>query len=146
MSGPIAVVDTSIVVGSLSPREPTHDSCNHALRLAHRGKFHPVLSAITVAEVCVGYFQADDELGRTEFLDHVRGGGTYEVCQLDLDLAVATARVRAETGLRLPDAAIVASGIQTGATLVVTHDVKFEKARSLIEPVTAAELIRRLKK
>jgi predicted nucleic acid-binding protein len=99
-----------------------------------------------VAEVCVGYFQAGDELGRTEFTDHVRGGGVYEVCPFDLELAIATARVRAQTGLRIPDAAIVASGIQTGATLVVTHDEKFEKARSLIEPVSAAELISRLEK
>jgi predicted nucleic acid-binding protein len=144
MSGPIVVVDTSIVVGSLSPREPAHENCNHVLRLAHRGRFRPILSAVTVAEVCVGYFQAEDESGRNEFLDHVRGGGTYEVCSLDLELAVTTARVRVKTGLRLPDAAVVASGIHAGATLVVTHDEKFEKARSLIEPVTAAQLIRRL--
>jgi predicted nucleic acid-binding protein len=144
MSGPIVVVDTSIIVGSLNPQEPSHESCSLALRLAHRGKFHPILSTITVAEVCVGYFQADDELGRHEFLDHVRGGGVYEVSPFDLDLAETAARVRAKTGLRLPDAVIVACGIQTGATFVVTYDEKFEKARSLIEPITAAALIKRL--
>jgi predicted nucleic acid-binding protein len=142
MSGPTAVVDTSIIVGSLSPSEPTHADCNRVLRLAHEGRFRAILSAVTVAEVCVGYFQQEDESGRVEFLDHVRGGGSYEVLALDLEQAVTTARVRAQTGLRLPDAAIVATAIHSGSSLVITHDDRFDKARRIMESVTARAFIK----
>jgi len=59
-------------------------------------------------------------------------------------LADAAGRIRAETGLRLPDAIIVASWLERGATYVVTHDEESIKGKRYFEAATSQELVGRL--
>lgn len=52
-------------------------------------------------------------------------------------------RIRAETGLRL-DATIMASGIESGATYIVTHDEEFRKGKKYLAPITSLDLIKKV--
>lgn len=144
MSGPIVVFDTCILVGAKNPDEAEHDSCSQLLELAHAGRVRPLLSAISVAEVCTGYRMEDDDRGRHVFLDYVRSADVFDLHPVDLRVADEAARVRSEYGLRLPDAIIVATGVLESADFVATHDEVFDRARDSIPPISARELVRRL--
>ncbi|HTT36024.1 MAG TPA: PIN domain-containing protein [Thermoplasmata archaeon] len=144
MSGPIVVVDTSIVVGAKNPNEPEHADCTRVLELAHTNRFRPLLSAVSVSEVCVGYHAEQDQNGRQVFLDYVRSANVFELVPVDLHVAEEAARIRAVSGLRLPDAIIVATGVLGKAEFVVTHDLAFVKSSNLLPVTSAKELVTRL--
>jgi predicted nucleic acid-binding protein len=144
MSGPIVVVDTSIVVGAKNPSELEHADCTRLLELAHERRFRPLLSAVSVSEVCVGYYADDDTVGRQVFLDYVRTAGVFELLPVDLAIADEAARIRARSGLRLPDAIIIATGVLGKAESVVTHDLAFDKSRDLLPSMSAQALVKQL--
>jgi predicted nucleic acid-binding protein len=67
--------------------------------------------------------------GRDAFLDYLRGSTRIDVVAVDLDVAEASAGIRARTSLRPPDALIVGSALVRGDESIVTHDREFEKVR-----------------
>lgn len=144
MSGPTVVLDTCIFVGAKNPDEAEHESCSQLLELAHAGRFRPLVSAISVAEVCTGYRIEKDDRGRQVFLDYVRSAGVFELRPVEIAVADAASRVRSDTGLRLPDAIVVATGVLEPADFVATHDGAFDKATESLHPITARELVGRL--
>lgn len=144
MSGPTVVVDTCILVGAKNPREAEHADCARLLELAHQHRFRPVLSAITVAEVCTGYRLEGDERGKQVFLDYVRSADVFELRPVDLEVADAASRVRAERGLRLPDAIVVATGVLASAEFVATHDSALEKSARTLATISARALVGKL--
>ncbi len=54
---------------------------------------------------------------------------SWRVVPLDVDIAERAARLRAETGLRLPDAIQLASAVAINAFASVTHDRDFSAVR-----------------
>ncbi len=69
MSGPLAVIDSSVFIGAKSPSELEHADCGRILDLAHHRRIQRLVSTVTVAEVCAGYSTEGDSEGREAFLD-----------------------------------------------------------------------------
>ncbi len=144
MSGPLVVIDSSVFVGAKNSDEREHADCVRILELAHRRRIQGLVSTISVAEVCAGYYVEGDSDGREGFLDYLRGSNRLSVVPVDLAIADVAASLRARTSLRLPDALIVASALVRRAECVVTHDREFAKARTLVAPASAKELADRM--
>ncbi len=138
------VLDTNIFLNVKNREEPYYESSKWVLDAADDGRIHAVVSVVSVAELCAGYYSAGDERGRQEMIMHLISSKGFSIVELNVKLADTAGRIRAETGLRLPDAIMVASGIERGATYIVTHDEEFEKGKRYLEAVTSQELIRRL--
>ena len=101
--------------------EPYASAVRGLLEDIRLGRREGVLSVITEIEVLVrplrdGTWQ---EVERVRVLLDAPG---LDVVEMDREVARATAAVRAETGLRLPDAAIVATAVVTGCDVVVGND------------------------
>ncbi len=143
MSGPTVVLDTGIFVGAKNPHEAEDADCARLLDLPHDRRFRPVLSAITVAEVCTGDRLEHDERGRQVFLDYVRTADVFVLQRVDLGVADAAARVREEFGLHLPDALVVGTGIVSDAEFVLTYDSALEKSSGTLPNLSARALLAR---
>jgi len=137
-----AVLDTNIFLIVKNKEEPHYEFSKQVLDAVDNGRIQAVVSVVSVAEICVGYYLAGDEKGKQELIAHLASSKTFSVMEVDLGLADAAAKIRVETGLRLPDAIIVATGLAKGATYVVTHDEEFSKANRYLEVVTSQEMIR----
>ncbi len=142
--GITAVLDTNIFLNVKNKEEPYYESSKQVLDAVDEGMIQAVISVVSIAELCAGYYSAGDERGKQELIAHLASSNGFSIMVLDLKLADAAGRIRAETGLRLPDAIIVASGLAKGATCIVTHDEEFKRANRYLEAVTSQELIRRL--
>ncbi len=92
---------------------------------AERGDISVVLSSVTVAEVLVGPLLGGDEPLAQRYLDAMNDTPNWTVWPVDLDVAQRAARIRAQTGLRLPDAIQVATALASGSSALVTHDRDF---------------------
>jgi predicted nucleic acid-binding protein len=104
------------------------------------GRNPGVLSALSVAELMVGPAKAGPAAlatmeGFFRFFDQLR------VAPFDLAVARSAARVRASTGLALPDAAVVATALEHDAASVITNDARWPPALRLSSiPVTVCLL------
>ena len=97
---------------------------------AQDGILSIVSSPILVAEVLVKPLQ----VGNIEIETQYRELFASDVVRLlDADIAVweETARLRAQSGLKLPDALHAATALQVGCALFVTNDTDFRRVRGL---------------
>lgn len=136
-----AVLDTNIFLNVINQEEPFFADSRSLLDLVDDGRFIGVVSTISVAELSVGYYAAGDEAGFRRFLLHILSSENYRLIDVDSKVAELAGKIRAETGLRLPDALIVASGLEVGAGCLITGDEEFKKADNILNSVSPPEFI-----
>lgn len=142
---PRVILDTNIFLNVINREEPHYGSSRELLDLIDAGEVEAVVSVITIAELSTGYYLAGDERGRREFLLHLLSSENYVVAEVDVGVADSAGRIRAETGLRLPDSIIVASGLREDVDLIVTHDEEFSKASKCLKSIMPEEMVDKLK-
>jgi predicted nucleic acid-binding protein len=86
-----------------------------------------VTTTVTLAELLTVPAQADDRRAMLDYELFLTHFPNLRLVPLDAALAREAARVRAETGLRLPDAIQVAAGRLAGADALVTNDRAWER-------------------
>jgi predicted nucleic acid-binding protein len=84
-------------------------------------------TTVTLAEVLTAPAQVGDEETMYDYELFLTHFPNLHIVPLDLVLARETARVRAETRLRFPDAAQVAAGRLAGADALVTNDRRWQE-------------------
>ncbi len=121
------VVDTSVLLAVLDPRDAHHTGAVQALRQARADGSRIVLPASALAEVLVGASRVGAAAVRTTeaFVDSV----VDAIHDIDRRVARSAATYRARYAtLRLPDALIIAVGSVVDADAVLTADRKWSKA------------------
>ena len=134
------VLDTNILLKVVN-KESGYASVVKILDQVDKGNINAFLSAVTIAEVAVGYYRSGDEAGLKDFLLHIRSHNKYSVVEVDMELGELAGKIRASTGLRLPDAIIAASGMISEANWVITEDTHFKQASSFVSPITPDEFV-----
>ena len=135
------IIDTNIFLNVINREEPLYGPSRELLDLVDAGEVSAVVSVITVAELSTGFYLMGDERGRREFLLHIMSSENYKVAPVDVGVADSAGKIRAETGLRLPDSIIVSSSLREGVDLIVTHDEEFKAAGEYIESATPEERV-----
>ena len=116
------VLDSSVVIALME-----RNNERHSMVLEHFSNSENtfILSAITVSEVLVRPAQNGNSLEASKNLKRF----TDEIVDVNFDIAVAAAEIRASHSLKLPDAIISATATLARATLV-TLDRKLAKAHA----------------
>jgi predicted nucleic acid-binding protein len=86
------------------------------------------VTTITVAEVLAGPLQVGDDAVARRYRAILE---SWQIVELDVDIAESAARLRASLRLKLPDAIQAASALAINADAIVTHDRDFSRVRSL---------------
>lgn len=140
-----AVFDTNILLNAKNVNESHSIHSLQILDAVEDGSIQGIISVISIAELCTGYYSQGDKTGKEELLAHLISTKGFAIVDLDLEIADAAARIRADTGLRLPDAIIIATGLAKGAKYIVTHDKELNKASHYLEAVSSKEMLGRLR-
>lgn len=138
------VLDTNILLNAKNINEPHSTHSLQILDAIEDGSIQGIISVISIAELCTGYYSQGDKRGKEELLAHLISVKGFVIADLDMEVADAAAEIRADTGLRLPDAIIIATGLAKGAQYLVTHDKELKKASRYIEAISSRELLHRL--
>jgi predicted nucleic acid-binding protein len=135
------VIDTSAAIAYLHGGEAASPAAAWVFDgCLATGRNAGVVSAVSVAELLVGPAKAGPAAlatmeGFFRFFDQLR------VAPFDLALARSAARIRASTGLALPDAAVVATALEHDAVSVITNDARWPAAlKTSSIPVTVCLL------
>ena len=138
------VLDTNIFLNVKNKGEPYYASSVKVLEAIESGKIRGIVSVVTIAEICSGYYEAGQEKQKTDFLDHLLATSSFMIMPLDTGLADYAGSIRAQTKLAFPDAIIVASGIKSGATAIITHDREFVRSSNLLKGLQAKDLLKEI--
>ncbi|WP_056180068.1 type II toxin-antitoxin system VapC family toxin [Pseudorhodoferax sp. Leaf267] len=93
-----------------------------------QGALHIAISTMAVAEVLAGPFKHGQDALAKRYEKTLSG---FEVVPVSQEIAVTAARLRAGSGLRLPDALQAATALEIGAVALVTHDRDFSRLTGL---------------
>ena len=126
------VIDASILVAYLDGSDAFGEVAAHLLDdLVAPGTYPATVSAITVTECLVRPFRVGPEavVLASTFLEHFPN---LQVRPVDVTVATEAARIRAMTGLRAPDALVLATAIVDGIGTVVTADGTWGRAVGIL--------------
>ncbi len=85
-------------------------------------------TTITLAEVLAGPLRSGNEALARRYRSLLQ---SWQLIDLDADIAETAARLRATLRLKLPDAVQAASALAVGASALVTHDRDFSRLTEL---------------
>lgn len=102
------------------------------LALIESGQISAWTTTLTLAELLVVPMRADDRQAMRDYELYLTNFPHLTLVQLDISLARQAARVRATTGLRMPDAIQIAAASLYNVDAIVTNDLRWrDKTSSL---------------
>ena len=122
------LLDTSALIAYHQPAEAAHALAKHVLmRMADDAD--PLVgyySMVTAAELLIRPIRSG--AAELSFMhDFLTGSPALRGLVMDLAVAQQAATLRAATGLRLPDAIVVASGLLAGCEAIITNDEQWRR-------------------
>jgi len=126
--GALLLIDTAPIIYFLE-HHPKFSPVFKPFFVAHdAGRVRFAVTTITLAEVLTGPLQAGDEAMAERYRAILE---SWQVVELNADIAANAARLRAAFRLKLADAVQAASAIMINADALVTHDRDLSRIRSL---------------
>ena len=123
-------LDTSTIIYSVERNEPYLTLLAPMWRQAEVGQFVLVCSELVIAETLVRPMRETNTDLERAFRD-VFAAPEMQLVPATRLLWEETARLRAETGLKTPDALHAATALRTGCDLFVTNDTDFRRVQGL---------------
>jgi predicted nucleic acid-binding protein len=127
----LSVIDTSVLVAFLEATDAHHSAAVAELTRA-RESHALVVPIVAYAEVLVGPSRQGprQEAVAEEFLSTIGGIETVSVA-----IARRAARLRASTGLKLPDALVIATGLELDVDEILTADRRWQSIDSRVHVI-----------
>jgi predicted nucleic acid-binding protein len=127
----IAVLDASVLIAQTDASDAHHARARTALLEAER-RGELVAPATTFAEVMTGAYMAGPREVETlsRFFETV-----VRVVPFTVEIAMTAARLRAQGRLKLADAAVIATGIELDADVILTADRRWRKIDPRVQVV-----------
>lgn len=115
------LLDTNAFIYFLDGEKPYYDVLLPVFRRVQAGDLSIIVSAMTEAELLVRPERTKNDTARERIADLLSESGIY-VVGVDRKIARRAAVIRANTRLKLPDAIIVATALETDCEAVVGND------------------------
>ncbi len=139
--GALVAIDTSALLAYLVGNEAASPVATWLLDgRVGTGANPAVVSALSIAELLVRPFRSGSTAIATAegFLQFF---GDIRVINTDYGVAREAARIRAATGLGMPDAVLVASAVSAGAAVIATNDGRWAGAIARLGlPISVLEI------
>ena len=132
--GAALLIDTSVALAYLTGTERSSSAAERLFdAFVATGRNAAALSMVTVSEILVRPFRAGPSAVATAegFLRHF---AEIRLIEATYEVAREAARIRAATGLRMPDALVIASAVVSAADIVVTNDRAWAAAAATATP------------
>lgn len=130
-------LDTNIFLNVKNKEEPFYKYSKTVLEAIDESDIEAIVSTVTIAELFVGYYKANELKDKDDFIAGLYSNKNYKIIDLDLKVADKSGEIKCKTNLKLPDCIITASSILEQAFCLITNDAEFEKAKNLTNILTS---------
>jgi predicted nucleic acid-binding protein len=124
----LLLVDSAPIIYFLESRAKLAQRFKPLFEAHAAGHLRFAVTTVAVAEVLIGPLQAGDEALARRYRAVLE---SWQIVNLDIDIAETAARLRAMHKLKLADAVQAASAVAINAHALVTHDRDFSRLKSL---------------
>lgn len=132
-------LDTNIFLNVKNKEEPFYQYSEAILNAIDEGELNAVISIISIAELCVGYYRKNELIDKDEFIAGLYSNKNYNMIEMNLKVADKAGEIKNKSNLKLPDSIITASILLEGASCLITNDGGFEKAKDFISVFTSKD-------
>ena len=126
--GAVLLVDTAPIIYTLESNPKFAARFAPIFQLHAKGEITLAISTVTIAEVLTGPLRTGEEALAKRYRAVLE---SWQVVELNVDVAESAARLRGSYRLKLPDAIQLASALSINAHALVTHDRDFAQVRGL---------------
>jgi predicted nucleic acid-binding protein len=127
-AGALVLMDSAPIIYVLEAHPRYSDRFEPIFDLHAAGTIRFAVTTMTIAEVLTGPIAAGEEMLARRYRSVLE---SWQVVDMDSNIAESAARIRASFRLKLADAVQVASAIAINADALVTHDRDFSRVRGL---------------
>lgn len=131
----IVALDTNVFVRVVEGQRGW-EKCAGLLQRIEAGQMVGVVSTVVLAELSAGFHRRRRTKEKEEFFARLGALPGYRVVPVTAAIADRGGGIRAETGLPLPDALILATALEEGAGALLTDDREFRKAGRALRVVS----------
>ena len=132
-------LDTNIFIYALEGYSVFRPILTPLFETIDRGSIHAITSELTLAEVLVKPLLDRSREREAAYLQAIRQSTSLHLEPVSRDILIAAAHLRAELGLKLPDAIHAATATITHCERLLTNDARF-KTLPGIEVLVLSEL------
>ena len=120
--GKTVLLDTVALIYFLEAHERYGPVAESILRRIERGALKGIISSLVFTELLVPLYRAGDDKAAAGLFSRVADFTNLTIHELDTETAAMAAKLRAEHGLRTPDAIHAATALMTEADGILTND------------------------
>lgn len=128
---PKVYLDTSIFIHFLEPHPVYYESCDEVFGRLEGGRIQAATSTLTLMEVLVQPYRLNKEELVLKYYSLFTTYPQLHWIELSWEVADRAAKLRAEYGLKTPDAIHLASALSCGATGFLCNDTIFRKVKEI---------------
>jgi len=120
------LLDTVALIYFLEENERYSKSAEKIFSRIESGQLQGVIASLVFAELLVPLYRSGDPQAATGLSNRLRNFRNLEVIPLTTEISMGAARLRADYGLRTPDAIHAATAISTQSTGILTNDKRLK--------------------
>ena len=124
-------VDANCIIYSVEKVAPHAERLRPIWEAAAAGSIRVVSSEVTLLETLVRPLKEGNHRLEQFLLAFLLGSNEVRLVSVDTGILVRAARVRAETGLKTPDAIHAATALASGCKMFLTNDKDFQRVPDL---------------
>ncbi len=132
-------LDTNVFL-SVKNKEDGYEYCEKIINFIEDKQIDGILSTIVLIEVLVGFYQNSENDEANRFLSSAMLN--YDIIPVNLDIAQKAAQIRAQHNIKLPDAIISASVINSKSEFFITNNKTLLKKLN-IKKITPKDFVKK---
>jgi len=125
--GQSVLLETVVLIYFLEGHERFGPVAEGIFRRIEQGALKGVISSLVFTELLVPLYRAGKGGDASGLVMRLRGFSNLQVHDIDAEIAATAARLRADHGLRSPDALHAATALAAGADGILTNDRKLRR-------------------
>jgi len=120
-------IDSSFFIYHLENIKPYNELTSIAIKRISSGELFCNISTLVISELFVRPFKEKNFKNVGLFEEFIRTFPNSRICDFDFDIAKLSAKIRAQSSLRTPDAILLATAIISGSDVFITNDLNLKK-------------------
>ena len=140
MNGTRVCIDANVVLNVLNKEKAHLSYFREVLLASSKGNLEAIIPTLVISEVLTGSYIEKRKADAEEFLAAIVTHEHMKVIPLSMDIAVFSTIVRAKTGLKPPDAMILATAIENRTNYIVSSNENLPRPYEGVKTVKSVEI------
>lgn len=125
-------LDTNLLIYLMEKHPVYLDEVAALFKMIETGNLLAVSSILLLTEILIKPLKDNNRILISQYKAFISTFPNLKLRNVDYDISISTAKVRAKYGLRIPDAVFIATAIEEKAEAYITNDTRLNCVKEII--------------